>query len=236
MTTAMFSRLKEDIRTILDGQRSSAATKLTEEVSRRYQDAMAEIYRKIPDPQMAKFFADSVIERYQQEIRHKSAVLPDLAESVARLSAADPKDVSEIAASQIQLLTGFYALALSQATRSFKWALRAGIAGAVVILLSLVLLFTRPLGEWTSVSAVLTTTGGLVVEGISALLFYLYGKTSAQLGDFHSRLDRTQRYLLANTVCESLEGDYKQNARRELVGLIAARDAMAGDSRATPSS
>ncbi len=146
--------------------------------------------------------------------------------SLDRLSKADPKDVQEIAASQIELLTSFYTLALSQAGRSFKWALGAGIAGVVVILLSLAVLFTRPLGELAAVSSIIAAVGGVIVEVISGLLFYLYGKTSTQLADFHIRLDRTQRYLLANSMCEGLDGDYKQQSRQELVRTIAIGDGL----------
>jgi hypothetical protein len=39
--------------------------------------------------------------------------------------------------------------------------------------------------------------------------FYLYARTSAQLAEFHSRLDVTQRFLLANSLCETLDQDSK---------------------------
>ncbi len=41
------------------------------------------------------------------------------------------------------------------------------------------------------------------------------------MAEFQERLDRTQRFLLANSICEALEGDAKQKARSELVEVIA---------------
>jgi len=50
---------------------------------------------------------------------------------------------------------------------------------------------------------------------------YYYNKSASQLAMFHTRLDSTQRFLLANSVCEGLEGDFKQQARSNLVRMIA---------------
>jgi hypothetical protein len=55
------------------------------------------------------------------------------------------------------------------------------------------------------------------VEVISGVNFYLYGKTTTQMAEFQSRLDMTQRFLLANSICENLDGDFKQNTRSQLV-------------------
>jgi hypothetical protein len=52
-------------------------------------------------------------------------------DSVERLSKAEPGDVQEIAASQIQLLSSYYTLVLDQAQRSFRWALIAAGIGFV---------------------------------------------------------------------------------------------------------
>lgn len=85
------------------------------------------------------------------------------------------------------------------------------------------------------VSPVIAAVGGVIVEVISGLLFYLYGKTSTQLADFHIRLDRTQRYWLANSMCEGLDGDYKQQSRQELVRTIAVGDGLLQQSEGSKS-
>jgi hypothetical protein len=139
-------------------------------------------------------------------------------ESVDRLSHANPDNVQEIAASQIQLLNNYYDLVLDQAKRSFKWALIAAGVGFVFLIASLgfILLQQRQM------VAIMSLISGSLVEVISAINFYLYGRTSSQLSKFHTRLDMTQRHLLANSICECLEGDYKNQARSYLIKMMAS--------------
>jgi hypothetical protein len=64
---------------------------------------------------------------------------------------------------------------------------------------------------------------GAVVEVISGINFVLYGKASTQLLGFHERLEQTQRFLLANSVCEGIEQeDARVRARADLVATIAS--------------
>jgi hypothetical protein len=146
-------------------------------------------------------------------------------DSVERLSKASPKNVQEIAASQIQLLNSYYDLILDQARRSFRWALIAAGVGLIFLLGAVGLLL---LCEIKNI-AVFSLIGGSIVEVISGVNFYLYGKTSSQLANFHTRLDLTQRFLLANSLSECLEGEYKQKARSELIRAIVGLDSKAVD-------
>ena len=57
-----------------------------------------------------------------------------IARSVDRLEKAHPGDVQGIAASQIQLLNGYYSQVLSQAARSFRWAVIAAGVGLLFFL------------------------------------------------------------------------------------------------------
>jgi hypothetical protein len=137
--------------------------------------------------------------------------------AVNRLSQAKLDNVLEVAASQLDLIRSYYSLALYQARRSFRWALVAAGVGLAFFLASIiVLLFQHP-----SEVAVASIISGALVEVISGINFYLYNKTSAQLADFLTRLDLTQRYLLSNSICESLDGDFKQKARLRVIGIIA---------------
>ena len=62
---------------------------------------------------------------------------------------------------------------------------------------------------------------GALVEVVAGINFYLYSRASNQLSCFHTRLDVTQRFLLANSLCENLEGELKNETRADLVRLIA---------------
>jgi HEAT repeat protein len=134
-----------------------------------------------------------------------------------RLSETDPGDVQRIAASQIVLLDSYYNAVLGQATTSFKWALVAAGIGLLFFLGAIAFLLTKQPNSIATVSII----GGAIVETIAGINFMLYGKTTAQLAHFHHRLDQTQRFLLANSICESLDGDVKYESRRQLVTVIA---------------
>ncbi len=134
-----------------------------------------------------------------------------------RLSQAKPEDIQEIAASQIKLLASYYDLVLGQARKSFRWALIAAGIGLMFFLASVGFLLSQQPQNLANISLI----SGALIEVISAINFYLYGKTSAQLATFHTRLGTTQRFLLANSMCESLEGEFKQKARYELIKTVA---------------
>ncbi len=72
-------------------------------------------------------------------------------------------------------------------------------------------------------ASIISLISGSLVEVISGINFYLYGKSVAQLADFQSYLDRTQSILLANSICESLSEEHKHITRAELVKIVAGR-------------
>jgi hypothetical protein len=137
--------------------------------------------------------------------------------SIDRLAKADPKDVQEIAASQLQLMTGYHKVVVSQASRCFFWAL-AG-AGIGLVFLALAALYSIATGN--AVAAMVPFLCGSVVAAVAGLLFHLYGRTAAELSDFHDRLESVQRNLLANSICEGLSGDKKEQTRADLARKIA---------------
>lgn len=142
-------------------------------------------------------------------------------EPIRRLFEADPSKIQEIAASQIQLLNIYHNVVLDQAKNSFRWALVAAGTGFCFFLASVMFLLFRNDQD----IAVISLISGALIEIIAGLNFYLYGKTSAQLSEFQNRLDKTQRYLLANSVCEGLDEESKQKSRSELVRAIAGIEA-----------
>jgi hypothetical protein len=137
--------------------------------------------------------------------------------SLERLSKADPANVQEIVASQIELMTVYHNVVLEQAQQSFRWALRFAGIGLIFFMASASFATST-----RKSSASIPLISGAIVEVIAGVNFYLYAKTSEQLANFQGRLDKTQSYLLANSICEGLEGDVKQNSRAILVSIIAA--------------
>ncbi len=132
-------------------------------------------------------------------------------DAIDRLANADPAHVQEVAASQIQLLTTYHNLVLDQAKKSFLWALIAAAIGLLFFIAAVSSIIFLNLQN----AAIIGVISGALVEVISGINFYLYNQTSKQLSDFQSRLDTTQRFLLANSICEGLEGLSKQQARSD---------------------
>jgi hypothetical protein len=70
-------------------------------------------------------------------------------------------------------------------------------------------------------ASLISASSGAIVEVISGLNFWLYSRTSNQLNFFHIRLERMQKYLLANSVAANLSAEAKDRALSELVKTIA---------------
>ena len=137
--------------------------------------------------------------------------------SVERLAKADPRDVQEVAASQLQLMIACHRIDLTQARRCFFWALVAAGAG----LLLFVLAALSGIVGGSAAAAFALVLSGFGMEAVAALLFSLYGRSAAESRDFHVRLETVQRHIIANSICEGLHGDKKEQTRAELARKIA---------------
>ncbi len=156
--------------------------------------------------------------RIKGNIEPSGIVIGDSNTVVIRaLSETQPGDIQKIAASQIKLLDNYYNAVLAQATMSFRWAIIAAVVGLAFFLGAILFL----LNSQNQSIATISIVGGTLVEVISGINFFLYGKTTTQLAYFHQKLDQTQRFLLANSICESLKGDEKEKSRSRLVTIIA---------------
>ncbi|MFG6104915.1 helix-turn-helix transcriptional regulator [Leptothoe sp. EHU-05/26/07-4] len=143
---------------------------------------------------------------------------PSFNRAVEELSEATVDDIQSIASAQVKILGFYYKEVLGQAKKSFFLASMASIIGLFFFLSAVVFVISnQPRNK-----AVIPLVSGALIEVIAGINFYLYGRTTQQLSSFHNRLDRTQRYLLANSICETLEGDAKQKTRSELVKTVSS--------------
>jgi hypothetical protein len=138
--------------------------------------------------------------------------------SIEEIAKVDPTDLSQIAESQLKIINAYYQNVLYQAKESFLWALVAAGCGLVFFIVSVAFLVHENSDRIANISLI----SGAIVEVIAGIDFYLYARTSEQLARFHVRLDITQRFLLANSLCESLEGPIKHETRAKLVQMIAS--------------
>jgi TRADD-N domain-containing protein len=137
----------------------------------------------------------------------------------ATLSQADPSDVQKIAASQIEMLRGFYTEVIDQSKQSFRLALHGALIGLSFFIVAIAVLLLR--APQSSEVAVVSALAGGIVQVFSGMLFAMFRSARQQLSRYHERLDLTQRYLLANSICASMPDPQQTEVRAELVRTIA---------------
>lgn len=195
---------------------------LEEQLNRKKADAqMVKGERK---KQEANLNDLKTLDDFKRNYRSSKVLLPSKAEvfittskSVENIKEADPKNIQEVYGSQIDLINSYYSIALKHSERSFTWALRAAIAGLLFFITAIASLLLRQPEQIALVSVI----GGALIEFIAAVNFYLYGQTTKQLSEFRSGLERTSRYVLANSVAANLTGEHKAEALKGLVLTIS---------------
>src|SRR5260370_24827840 len=81
----------------------------------------------------------------------------------------------------------------------------------------------------SSIIGIIGGIAGALIEIVSGIVFVLYARTSDQFKTFHISLHRTQLFLLANSICESLGENEKHLARAGLVEIMVDTSAGLGD-------
>ena len=113
--------------------------------------------------------------------------------------------------------------ALEQSKTSFRWAVISTMVGFGCLLASAVSLVVTVLvaREPPNLMGILTGVGSVLAQFIAGGQFWLYNKAGQRLEQSQLQLHHVQRFQLANSVCESLEGDVQQQARADLVKAIS---------------
>lgn len=147
-------------------------------------------------------------------LRGSAAIASEAIESVA---SADPTNVQEVAARQLRLSDAYYENALHHSRQSFRSAIVASAVGLAFFLAAVGFVLARNDND----AAVISAISGAIVQAIAGLNFWLYGRTAQQLDTFHVRLEQTQHFLIANSLCESLTDERRDEARVNLISIIA---------------
>src|SRR5260370_30704765 len=137
-------------------------------------------------------------------------------QAVQDVAKADPNNIQELAASQLSIINSYYQSGLQQSQQSFKWSLIWGGVGLVFLIAAVGFLLFRQPTEVAFASGI----GGAFMEVFAGTYLYLYKHASDQLAAFRVSLESTQRLLLANSMCEKLEGEVEQTTRAELIRLM----------------
>jgi hypothetical protein len=143
----------------------------------------------------------------------------ELKESCARIATAEPGNTRAMAAHLNQMILDYYADVLSQANKSF-WS--AVLFGGVGVLFFFWAAYRSMASGPTNSAASSGVIGGAIVQAISGIQFFIYSRASRQFASFHICLERMNRFLVADTICDNLQNSSaKETARIELIHLVA---------------
>jgi hypothetical protein len=132
------------------------------------------------------------------------------------VSGIPPGNTNEMGGKIQEMILNYYQDVRKQAQQSFYMALGAAIVGGIFYFYAAIIYLGK--GEAASISLI----AGSLIQLISAINFYLYGKAARQFSTFHICLERTNRFLLANTLCDNISCTIKRDAmRQELIIKIA---------------
>lgn len=132
-----------------------------------------------------------------------------------------PPNVAKTPRSRDEIIKDYYEVVLKHVKRSFILAWTAAIVGSIFFLLAIVFFPIFRIQELSYISLI----SGAMIEFISAVNFYLYGRSARQLTTFHSRLEGVQSCIdvfnLADRVCDKIDGALQHEVRSVLVRKIA---------------
>jgi hypothetical protein len=158
-----------------------------------------------------------------------------LKKTCAQIATAEPGNTRAMAGHLNEMILAYYGDVLSQANQSFWTAVGTGALGVIFFFWAVY----KSMGSTPSLSsAAVGVIGGAIVQTISGIQFFIYNRASRQFASFHICLERMNRFLLADTICDNLQNETaKQGARLELIHLIATAPMLVLDDAgaATPS-
>jgi TRADD-N domain-containing protein len=149
--------------------------------------------------------------------------------NIDRLAAADGNDVFKyvLAVSCIEC-HGYVTETQLQALQSFRWSIRAAIAGLSIVAVSLLaIMFLPPMlgenfkGEIKTVSLI----SGVMTTFISSVFFYLYRESLKRMEKFHDQLREVQKVVFG-LFLRGISGETgnSDEERREILRFLMRYD------------
>lgn len=144
--------------------------------------------------------------------------LKELYKECHRLEKLQTNETHRMAALFFKMSIRYYADVRRQAQQSFYSALGAAIVGVAFFIWAVSSFSASSPGSAKALSTIAAT----LTQVIAGINFYLYGKTAKQFFAFHTCLERIDRFMLANSLCENLSSSAKKDEMRsELLRTVA---------------
>lgn len=164
-----------------------------------------------------------LLHRGDVETRQMGIVFPErlnlvetaqkLDEAVQKVAEADPQDIQAVAASFLSLLNSYYMQGLTQSRRSFDWSL---IFGGFCLLFFVVVVIALLFSQRTE-ATIIGMIGGTLVELFAWTFLVLHQRSTNQLASYRPGIESTSLFLIANSTCEQLDEEAKNQKRGELI-------------------
>jgi hypothetical protein len=150
-------------------------------------------------------------------LKRRAPSLADLIVDCNQIANAAPGDTNRIASLLQSMMLRYYQDVRYQALQSFWSALGAAIVGLAFFVYAT----AHAMSGAGQLGSIVGMMGGALSQFIAGVNFFLYFKASRQFASFHICLERTNRFLLANTMCDNLGSSARDDTRRKLIKIIA---------------
>lgn len=136
--------------------------------------------------------------------------------AIEKLGKADASDIKTISALQLELSAAYYRNPHRQSKISFLLAwIAAMVCLALLIVAVVVFVFQKP-AEIGHISII-----GSAISGAFIYIFSdMYKHASNQALAYKPQIDKIQRIIIANTVCETLDEEKKQEMRVKIIECL----------------
>ncbi len=144
-----------------------------------------------------------------------------------RLLEDDKKNYSDkLIEMNYKYLDQYYYQTKVHADRSFIMASIASVVGLILISLGIWLMFSKDIGI-----AYVTSAGGVIIEFIAGIFFYLYNKTISKMYQYHQKLLISQNISTSLKLTEEMDSDLKKETIKLMVDRLTlnVNDLLAKD-------
>ena len=132
-----------------------------------------------------------------------------------QLAKTEVGDIHKLSKEHHEMALGFYEDVRRQAQRSFIAALVSAGVGTVFF----------GIAAWTMMQsrdiANISLIAGVLIQVISGINFYLYGRTSRQFSSFHVCLERTTRFLMVYNMTMTMSGEARDAIQKDVICIMA---------------
>lgn len=156
---------------------------------------------------------------YRSRNQVNRSAISNPAPFIEKVAETDPADIQKTTANLMFIDNDYYLNALRQSQLSFMAAIGAGITGIVFFIAAVIiaLIIYAQSKNASYAGPIITACSGGVVEVIAGIILVIHSRALDQANQCHNRLNRIQRFLVATSHCENLEGDLKQTTRAKLM-------------------